>query len=58
MLIIGSVIDILMELVLVQAKHQPFDDDGTIPSAQPSQLRARVHLAGVARLRLGHHPEG
>ncbi|GJN33853.1 hypothetical protein PR202_gb22480 [Eleusine coracana subsp. coracana] len=32
-IIIGSVIDILMELVLVQAKHQPLDDDGTIPSA-------------------------
>ncbi|WVZ65133.1 hypothetical protein U9M48_014545 [Paspalum notatum var. saurae] len=33
MVIIGSVISISMELVVVQAKHQPFDDDGTIPSA-------------------------
>ncbi|TVU09745.1 hypothetical protein EJB05_43239, partial [Eragrostis curvula] len=32
MIIIGSVISILMELVIVQAKHQPFDDDGAIPS--------------------------
>ncbi|KAJ1289873.1 hypothetical protein BS78_02G198100, partial [Paspalum vaginatum] len=32
MVIIGSVISISMELVIVQAKHQPFDDDGTIPS--------------------------
>nr|CAB3457190.1 unnamed protein product [Digitaria exilis] len=32
MIIVGSVISISMELFIVQAKHQPFDDDGTIPS--------------------------
>ncbi|KAG0543908.1 hypothetical protein BDA96_02G229400 [Sorghum bicolor] len=32
MIIIGSVISVSMELVIVQPKHQPFDDDGTIPS--------------------------
>jgi hypothetical protein len=32
LIIIGTVISILMELVIGPAKHQPFDDDGTIPS--------------------------
>ncbi|KAF8695070.1 hypothetical protein HU200_037678 [Digitaria exilis] len=32
MIIVGSVISISMELFIVQAKHQPLDDDGTIPS--------------------------
>lgn len=32
LIIIGTVLSILMELVIGPAKHQPFDDDGTIPS--------------------------
>ncbi|KAF0915748.1 hypothetical protein E2562_038596 [Oryza meyeriana var. granulata] len=32
LIIVGTVISILMELVIGPAKHQPFDDDGTIPS--------------------------
>ncbi|CAL5088098.1 unnamed protein product [Urochloa decumbens] len=32
LIIIGTVMSILMELVIGPAKHQPFDDDGTIPS--------------------------
>ncbi|CAD6224807.1 unnamed protein product [Miscanthus lutarioriparius] len=32
LIIVGSAISILMELVIGPAKHQPFDDDGTIPS--------------------------
>jgi len=32
LVIVGTVISILMELVIGPEKHQPFDDDGTIPS--------------------------
>ncbi|KAG0543910.1 hypothetical protein BDA96_02G229500 [Sorghum bicolor] len=32
LIIIGAAMSILMELVIGPAKHQPFDDDGTIPS--------------------------
>lgn len=32
LVIAGSAMSILMELVIGPAKHQPFDDDGTIPS--------------------------
>uniref|UniRef100_A0A0D9XE92 Uncharacterized protein n=1 Tax=Leersia perrieri TaxID=77586 RepID=A0A0D9XE92_9ORYZ len=32
LIIIGTTISILMELVIGPARHQPFDDDGTIPS--------------------------
>ncbi|RLM85641.1 uncharacterized protein C2845_PM04G17400 [Panicum miliaceum] len=32
LIIVGTVISILMELVIGPEKHQPFDDDGTIPS--------------------------
>ncbi|CAN6204604.1 unnamed protein product [Urochloa humidicola] len=32
LIIAGTVISILMELVIGPARHQPFDDDGTIPS--------------------------
>ncbi|XP_047046792.1 transmembrane protein 45B-like [Lolium rigidum] len=32
LVIVGTAASILMELVIGPAKHQPFDDDGTIPS--------------------------
>uniref|UniRef100_A0A0E0QS28 Uncharacterized protein n=1 Tax=Oryza rufipogon TaxID=4529 RepID=A0A0E0QS28_ORYRU len=32
LVIVGAAISILMELVIGPARHQPFDDDGTIPS--------------------------
>ncbi|KAG8056911.1 hypothetical protein GUJ93_ZPchr0002g26454 [Zizania palustris] len=32
LVIVGTVASILMELVIGPARHQPFDDDGTIPS--------------------------
>ena len=32
LIIVGTAISILMELVIGPEKHQPFDDDGTIPS--------------------------
>ncbi|KAE8788164.1 transmembrane protein 45B-like [Hordeum vulgare] len=32
LVIVGTSMSILMELVIGPAKHQPFDDDGTIPS--------------------------
>ncbi|WVZ65132.1 hypothetical protein U9M48_014544 [Paspalum notatum var. saurae] len=32
LIIVGATASILMELVIGPAKHQPFDDDGTIPS--------------------------
>ena len=32
LIIVGTAISILMELVIGPEKHRPFDDDGTIPS--------------------------
>jgi len=55
----GSVISIHLD----GARHRAVEAPAVgrrrdYPQRPPAQLGARVHLAGVARLRRGHHPNG
>ena len=45
LVISGAVASILMELVVGPARHQPFDDDGTVPS-DPGPALGGFELCG------------